>query len=46
MPVLIVYLTATIDSEGGIRFLKDVYNRDPKLLPVLDGDIRIELPKT
>ena len=46
MPVLIVYLTATIEPEGGIRFLKDVYNRDPKLLPVLDGDIRIELPKT
>ena len=46
MPVLIVYLTATIEPEWGIRFLKDVYKRDPKLLQALNGDIRIELPKT
>lgn len=45
MPVLILYLTANLDTGGRVRFLKDVYERDAKLLEALDGDVRIELPE-
>lgn len=45
MPVLIVYLTASIDAKDRVRLLKDVYERDPPLLKALDGDVRIELPE-
>ena len=43
--VLILYLTASIERDGRPRFLKDVYNRDARLLKALDGPVRIELPK-
>jgi murein L,D-transpeptidase YcbB/YkuD len=44
MPVLILYLTASIDPSGRIRFYKDVYDRDALLLEALNEDVRIELP--
>jgi murein L,D-transpeptidase YcbB/YkuD len=44
-PVLILYWTATLDAEGRVRFLPDVYRRDPALLAALDGDVRIEFPR-
>jgi murein L,D-transpeptidase YcbB/YkuD len=44
MPVLIIYLTASLDTGNRVRFLRDVYNRDAKLLDALDGDVRVELP--
>jgi len=43
-PVLILYWTAEPDDEGGIRFLRDVYNRDAQVLAALDGEVTIELP--
>jgi murein L,D-transpeptidase YcbB/YkuD len=43
--VLILYWTATLDAEGRVRFLPDVYRRDPALLAALDGDVRIEFPR-
>jgi murein L,D-transpeptidase YcbB/YkuD len=43
-PVLILYWTATLDPEGRVRFLPDVYRRDPALLAALNGDVRIEFP--
>jgi murein L,D-transpeptidase YcbB/YkuD len=43
-PVLILYWTATLDAEGRVRFLPDVYRRDPALLAALNGDVRIEFP--
>jgi murein L,D-transpeptidase YcbB/YkuD len=43
-PVLILYWTAEPDDEGGIRFLRDVYSRDARLLAALDGEVTIELP--
>ena len=45
LPVLILYLTASIDTRNRVRFLRDVYDRDAKLLEALDGDVRIELPE-
>lgn len=43
-PVLILYWTAEPDHDGGVRFLRDVYNRDARVLAALDGDVTIELP--
>ncbi len=45
LPVLILYLTASLDTGNRVRFLRDVYDRDAKLLEALDGDVRIELPE-
>jgi murein L,D-transpeptidase YcbB/YkuD len=44
-PVLILYWTATLDAEGRVRFLPDIYRRDPALLAALNGDVRIEFPR-
>jgi murein L,D-transpeptidase YcbB/YkuD len=46
MPVLIVYLTASLEPDGRLRFLKDIYARDERLLEALDGDIDISFPGT
>jgi murein L,D-transpeptidase YcbB/YkuD len=45
LPVLILYLTANVDEDDRIRFYKDVYDRDAKLLEALNGDVSIELPE-
>ena len=42
MPVLILYLTAMIDPEGRVRFLKDVYGRDQAVLEALNRDVIID----
>jgi murein L,D-transpeptidase YcbB/YkuD len=41
LPVLILYLTASVEQDGRVRFLKDVYNRDAKVLAALDGEVVI-----
>lgn len=43
-PVLILYWTAELDGEGGVRFLPDRYRRDPALQRALDGDVVIDFP--
>jgi murein L,D-transpeptidase YcbB/YkuD len=43
-PVLILYWTAELDGEGGVRFLPDVYGRDPALLRALSADVVIDFP--
>lgn len=43
--MLILYLTASIDEGGQVRFYKDVYSRDAELLEALDGDVSVELPE-
>jgi murein L,D-transpeptidase YcbB/YkuD len=43
--VLILYLTASIEPDGRARFLRDIYNRDAKLLESLNGPVQIELPE-
>ncbi len=41
LPVLVLYLTASIEQDGRPRFLQDVYNRDPAVLKALDGNVVI-----
>lgn len=43
-PILILYWTAELDGEGRVRFLPDVYQRDPALLQALNGDVVIDFP--
>ncbi len=43
-PVLILYWTAELDADGGVRFLPDVYRRDPPLLQALKGAVAIDFP--
>lgn len=45
MPVLILYLTASVDTGNRVLFMRDVYDRDAELLQALDSDVRIELPE-
>ena len=45
VPVLILYITASIDADGEIRFYKDIYNRDQKVLDALNGPVVIQLPE-
>ncbi|MBT8442482.1 MAG: L,D-transpeptidase family protein [Gammaproteobacteria bacterium] len=44
MPVLILYLTASIEPDGRPRFLKDIYSRDAKLLAALNAPPQLYLP--
>jgi hypothetical protein len=44
VPVVIVYLTASINADGKVRFYKDIYNRDQKVLDALNGPIVISPP--
>jgi murein L,D-transpeptidase YcbB/YkuD len=37
LPILIVYTTAVVDTEGRVRFLPDIYNEDAKLARALFG---------
>jgi murein L,D-transpeptidase YcbB/YkuD len=41
LPVLVLYLTASLETDGRPRFLKDVYERDQKLLRALNGPVVI-----
>ncbi len=43
-PVLILYLTASLDLDGSIRFAKDIYGRDAELLAALNGPVRLQPP--
>ena len=44
MPVVIVYLTASVNADGKVRFYKDIYNRDQKVLDALNGPVVIKPP--
>jgi murein L,D-transpeptidase YcbB/YkuD len=43
-PVVITYMTASIERDGKIRFLKDIYNRDAAVLSALNGPVQINVP--
>jgi murein L,D-transpeptidase YcbB/YkuD len=42
IPVHILYFTAVSDRFGHVRFIHDIYNRDPALIAALDADARGE----
>ena len=44
VPVIIVYLTASVDLDGNAMFFKDIYNRDQKVLDALNGRVVIVPP--
>ena len=37
IPVVIVYWTVSVGSGGEIRYMKDIYGQDPKVLAALNG---------
>jgi len=39
IPVLILYLTASLDPSGKARFYRDIYQRDEAVLSLLDGPV-------
>jgi murein L,D-transpeptidase YcbB/YkuD len=41
LPVLVLYLTASLEPDGRLRLLNDVYGRDPKMLEALNGPVVI-----
>jgi len=45
MPVVIVYLTASVNTDGTVRFYRDIYDRDQKVLNALDGPVTIQPPE-
>ena len=45
VPVIILYITASIGADGEVRFYKDIYNRDQKILDALNGPVLIQLPE-
>jgi len=44
VPVVIVYLTASVNDDGKVRFYKDIYNRDQAVLDALNGPVVIQPP--
>jgi len=44
MPVVILYLTASVEPGGKVRFYKDIYQRDQKVLDALNGPVIIAPP--
>ncbi len=42
--VLLLYLTASIAPDGGVRFYNDIYGRDQRMLDALNGPVVIDLP--
>ena len=44
VPVIIVYLTASVNADGKVRFYEDIYDRDQKVLDALNGPVVISAP--
>ena len=44
IPVVILYLTAGVNTDGNLMFYKDVYGRDQKVLNALNGKVVIDPP--
>ena len=42
--VLIIYLTASLQPDGRVRFLEDIYARDAELLEALNAPPQLSLP--
>jgi murein L,D-transpeptidase YcbB/YkuD len=46
IPVVIIYLTASIDDDGSLLLYRDIYNRDARALDALNGPVIIEPPRS
>jgi murein L,D-transpeptidase YcbB/YkuD len=44
VPVIIIYLTASVNSDGKTRFFRDIYKRDLRALDALNGPVIIQPP--
>jgi murein L,D-transpeptidase YcbB/YkuD len=44
LPVLLLYWTASVDTDGVVYFYNDVYDRDEAVSRSLDEPFRIDLP--
>jgi murein L,D-transpeptidase YcbB/YkuD len=44
LPVLIVYITASIGDDGGLLLYRDIYDRDARALEALDGPVIVDPP--
>jgi len=44
LPILLLYLTAYVDTENVVNFRDDVYQRDTRVLGALDGPFHFSLP--
>jgi murein L,D-transpeptidase YcbB/YkuD len=44
IPVVIVYLTASVDPDGAVRFYMDIYDRDQRVLDAINGPVIIKIP--
>ena len=44
VPVVIVYLTASVDPDGAVRFYKDIYDRDLRVLDAMNGPVIVNIP--
>jgi len=44
VPVVIIYLTASVNSDGKTRFFRDIYKRDQRALDALNGPVIIQPP--
>jgi murein L,D-transpeptidase YcbB/YkuD len=45
LPVLLLYWTTEVGSDGRIRFYEDIYERDGAVLEALNAPYRVELPE-
>ncbi len=44
VPILLLYLTAYVDTENGVSYREDVYKRDARVLQALEGTFHFSLP--
>jgi murein L,D-transpeptidase YcbB/YkuD len=44
LPVLLLYFTAEVDTEGRMQFREDLYGRDRRVLAALDGQFVFRPP--
>jgi murein L,D-transpeptidase YcbB/YkuD len=45
LTVLLLYWTVGVEEPGPVRFLNDVYGRDPAVLRALDAEFKVSVPK-
>lgn len=45
IPVLLLYWTAEVDNDGVVYFYNDVYERDQRILDMLDQPFKLDVPQ-